>query len=455
MIRPEDGRQIAGVRPALWPVALAVAVRLGIWVFVPGERYASDEAGYVQAGVTLATTGEQDLFWPPLTGWLVAFAHTLWPGASIKVIRLLWIAMDIGCVCAVRVLAWRVASAMFSATPEKAARMATLATLAYALYLPAISHAQFVTSETLSLLQLLLSLVMLTLPAAGIAAFAAAGALTGTLVLTRTSLLPVAAFQIDAAFRKPIGALPRALAFLLVAMTPVGLITAKNAGATGEVTVSRNAAYNLYIGNQPFYAEDLNLFSPRATPEQIEFRRQLFTNQLVYPDLTAQQMQQQATAWIVANPLTFMQRVVGRLARVFVPKTDVLELLGGEASAGIFKLAPLALLVLTNLQWTFVLFGGIFGVAVMWRATPDYGRLWLMTILGCTVLCLVAISKPRYSFVFDPLLLIGAVMVSLEPARAWSYLKTRDRWMLFALAAFLAWGWVAWLIFSLTSRAAL
>ena len=455
MIRPEDGRQIAGTRPVLWPVALAVAVRLGIWVLVPGSRYASDEAGYVQAGVTLATTGEQDLFWPPLTGWLVALVHAIWSGASIKAIRLLWIAMDIGCVWAVRTLAWRVASAMFSETPARAARCTTMATLAYALYLPAISHAQFVTSETLSLLQLLLSLVMLTLPGAGIGAFAAAGVLTGTLVLTRTSLLPVAAFQIDAAFRKPIGALPRALAFLIVAMIPVGVITARNAGATGEVTVSRNAAYNLYIGNQPFYAEDLNLFSPRATPEQIEFRRQMFNNELVYPNLTAAEMQQQATAWIVAHPVTFMQRMVGRLARVFVPKTDVLELLGGEAAAGVFAPAPLALLLLTNLQWTLVLFAGIAGVAAMWRAVPDYGRLWLFTILGCTVLCLVAISKPRYSFVFDPLLIIAAAVVAQDPARAWSYLRRRDRWIVFGLAAFFIWGWIAWLIFSLTSRAAL
>ena len=68
-------------------------------------------------------------------------------------------------------------------------------------------------------------------------------------------------------------------------------VVAWNSLEYGEATLSRNAAYNLYIGNRDFYAEDLDLFHPRATREQIEFRRQMFAGTLQYPTGTAAQLQ--------------------------------------------------------------------------------------------------------------------------------------------------------------------
>ncbi len=220
----------------------------------------------------------------------------------------------------------------------------------------------------------------------------------------------------------------------------------------GEATIARNSAYNLYIGNRDFYAEDLNLFSPRATPEQIEFRRQFFSGQESYPTLTAAELQREALAWIGAHPATFARRALGRLARVFAPRTDVLELAGGEQAAGVFSPPSIALLGLANIEWTVMLFGGVLGLIALRHRDRGTFMLFAATIAGSLVLCLIAIAKPRYSFVFDPLLLLCACAFLLQPRQSIATFTRSDRWWLVAVFAFLAWAWIAWLIFAFSSR---
>jgi hypothetical protein len=216
--------------------------------------------------------------------------------------------------------------------------------------------------------------------------------------------------------------------------------------------LSRNAAYNLYIGNQDFYAEDLNLFAPRATPEQIAFRRQFFAGTLQYPSGTAAELQRAALQWIADHPLQFLRRAAGRLARVFAPKTDVLELIGGEAAAGVFSPVSLAILGLANLQWTWFLFAGVFGLAMLVDRGRPFGATLVWTIAGCLLLCLVAISKPRYSFVFDPLLILSSMLVLAVPAPERAAAWQRHRRVLIPVGLFLGWGWIAWTIFAMSSR---
>ena len=438
-------------------MALAIILRLGVWALIPASRFASDEQGYLQAGSALAATGEQDLFWPPFTGWLVALVKTLLPAAPLSAIRLLWIAMDIGCVLAVRTLAQRTALAVFRSTPQRVAVYTTLATAAYALYLPAISHAQFVTSETPALLQLLGVLVLLTGPGLTAPRFAAAGVVTGTLVLTRPSLLPLLVLLPVASVAGSWGRgnLRAAAIFVMAGALPIGAVMVRNWSTIGELTISHNAAYNLYIGNQDLYAEDLNLFRPMATPEQIEFRRQYFSGELQYPALSPSEFQREGVAWIGRHPVTFVRRALGRLARVFVPKTDVLELAGGERVAGVFTPAAIALLLGANLQWTAILFGGIVGLVWIYRTGPGPGGIYLATLAGSLALCVIAISKPRYSFMFDPLLIMGLVPVAMAPREVFAGLTSADRRWLAATWVFFAWGWVAWLIFAVSSRASL
>ena len=444
-------------RPA-WPLVLAVAVRIAAWLVVPAGRFASDEESYFQVATALLLRGEQDLFWPPLTGWLIAAARWTLGTDVVTTVRLVWLTLDIACVVAVRALAGRVAMAVCGRETARAARFTAMATAGYALYLPAISHAQFMTSETPALLQVLVVLLLLTTRGAGTGIFAAAGLVAGTLVLTRPSVLPLLVFLPVArwigADRKARRLVP-IVACIVMGTAVIGAAMVRNQVLSGEFTLARNSAYNLYIGNRDMYGEDLDLFSPRATPGQIEFRPQMWSGELEYPVQSPAELQREALGWIADRPGVFVRRAVGRLARVFAPRTDVLELVGGERSAGIFSPASLGLLAVANAQWTVVLFAGIPGLVVLLRLNREWGTTLVATVLGALPLCLIAIAKPRYSFVFDPVLLIGAVLFMSAPRWHWAGLGRGERWLVAALSGFVLWGWTAWLVFAVTSRMAL
>ena len=280
----------------------------------------------------------------------------------------------------------------------------------------------------------------------------AGGALTGVLILTRPSLLPLlvlwpAGVALNHRDRVPWAAVA---GFVAMASFVVGGYAWRNLVVAGQFTLATNSAYNLYIGNREMYAEDLNLFSPRATAEQVEFRRQQWDGTLVHPALTPAELQREAVKWMAAHPLQFVRRAAGRLARVFAPRTDVLELVGGEAAAGVFSARSLGVLAIANLQWLFALVAGVIGLVALRRTAT--GRMFALTVAGSVALCLVAISKPRYSFVFDPILIVAAVTFASAPGESWRRLDRRDRWILAGVFAFLAWGWIAWLIFAFTSR---
>jgi hypothetical protein len=439
----------------LWPVAVATVVRLLVWAALPHTHFASDEDSYHRVATALVTTGEQDLFWPPGTGWLIALVATILRTTDPRWLRLAWIAIDIGCVLAVRVLAARIAGA--SDPRIDARRFVTLATLAYALYLPAIAFSQFTTSETPALLGVLGAAALITGRTLSAWHAAGAGLLLGGVAITRPSLLPLLLFVPAALWlgqRAPLQ-LRRAAVVVVVAATVVSAVVVRNLWMGGGPTIAQNSAYNLYIGNRDLYAEDLDLFHPVATAGQIEFRRQYWSGTLDYPTESPAALQRAALAWIAEHPGQFARRALGRLARVFAPKTDVLELLGGERRAGIFSAPSLALLTVANAQWIAVLFGGLVGLVALWRMQPPLGTVFAAIVLGSLPLCLVAISKPRYAFTFEPLLLLAAMYVLFARAQVAAALARRHRWFVAACAAFLVWGWGAWIVFAITSRVGL
>jgi len=120
----------------------------------------------------------------------------------------------------------------------------------------------------------------------------------------------------------------------------------------------------------------------------------------------------------------------------------------------VFSVRSLTLLGLANLQWAWMLFAGALGLAVLFDRDRRLGITFLSTIAGCVALCLVAIAKPRYSFVFDPLLILGATLATLVAADSLQATWRRHRVVLASAYVFLAWGWIAWTIFSLSSRLA-
>jgi hypothetical protein len=371
------------------------------------------------------------------------------------VVRFAWIVMDAACAAAIFVLAKRLGRSIWPVSADRPQRLATIATIGYAVYLPAVSHAQFVTSEIPALLGTLLMLVLVTTPAVSLGHFMGAGAVAGVVCLTRPSLLPLLVLVPAAAtLGSPRKRLSWPLAFIAIGALIIGAYVTRNWLAAGEATISTNSAYNLFIGNRDMYAEDLNLFAPRATPEQIEFRRQQFSGELPPFTQTPAESQRLALEWIRAHPLAFVQRALGRVARVFVPRTDVLELIGGQQAAGVFSAPSLTLLTITNLQWAVVLFGGLVGLFALRHVRSDWWMLLVSVIAGAVVLCTVAISKPRYSFVFDPLLILCASYLALDRGRALASLTKQDRLALAAIVAFLLWGWIAFAIFSVSSRAA-
>lgn len=446
---------ISSLTTSIWPIALALLIRLTVWLAIPATRFASDEDSYYQVGTALLQ-GHQDVFWPPVTGWLIALIRLITGSDSLAVVRLAWIAMDGACAGAIDVLARRLGRSLWPMDTTRAGRLAGFATIAYALYLPAISYAQFVTSEIPALLATLLMLMFVTAPNASLGYWLAGGAMAGLMVLTRPSLLPLLlVVPATAAVRRRPIAYANAIAFVAIGATIVGAHVARNWHQAGELTISTNSAYNLYIGNRDHYVEDLDLFDPRATPEQIEFRRQQFSGQLPPFTQTSAESQRLALEWIREHPVLFAKRALGRLARVFVPRTDVIELAGGEARAGVFAPASLLLLAIANVQWALVLFGGLIGLFVLRHRDQGWALLFAAVIAGALVLCLVAISKPRYSFVFDPLLIMCAASLWLDRQAARRWLTPADRRGLAIACAFILWGWIAFAIFAVTSRTAM
>ena len=439
----------------LWPAAVAIAIRLVTWVVLPHNRFASDEDSYYRVATTLLTTGQQDLFWPPVTGWLIALVASILQTTDIQWIRLSWIVMDATCVLAVYLLASTVSGGL--AAPDRQRAFVTATTLGYGLYLPAISFAQFATSEIPALCFVLLALMLLVRDGYSGARALGVGLTLGVLSVTRPSLVPlVLVLPIAKALQLPV---PQAVRLTTIAVLAsgvvIGAVALRNYWIAGELTIAQNSAYNLYIGNRELYAEDLDLFHPVATAGQIEFRRQFFSGELTYPTQRPEELQREALQWIADHPGQFGRRMLGRLARVFAPKTDVLELVGGERQVGVLNPRALLILGIANVQWVVVLFVGLVGLLGLYRLQPRVGTLFVATVLGSIPLCLIAISKPRYAFTFEPILLIGAMYFFFARQRVLAALSRRDRWVAAACAMFLVWGWAAWLIFATTSRVAL
>ena len=228
-------------------------------------------------------------------------------------------------------------------TRQPAGAIGNLAALAYAVYLPAISFSQFATSEIPALLFVLLALVLLSSEHAGAGHFLAAGVCTGLLSVTRPSLLPLLVFlpAVVVRQRRSRDGWRQAGLFVAATVVVISAVVVRNLVLHGQFTIAQNSAYNLYIGNRDLYAEDLDLFHPVATAGQIEFRRQFFAGELTYPAQSPAELQREAIAWIAAHPGVFVRRMLGRLARVLAPKTDVLELVGGERAAGSSRRPPL------------------------------------------------------------------------------------------------------------------
>ena len=328
--------------------------------------------------------------------------------------------------------------------------------LAYALYLPAISHAQFVTSEMPALLLVLTSLALITAPSRSLASAVGAAVSIGLLVLVRANLAPLAALMPAAALSdlpRPVWFRRTALVLAIAASIPAAVV-AHNRITYGEATLSRNAAYNLYIGNRDFYAEDLDLIHPRATPEQIEFRRRMFAGTLG--------VSVRHRARTAARRHGLDRRSSGNLPSqgrwspgpCFCAKNGRARTRWRRSGRRHLLAAVADTVGIANLQWMLILAAGVPGLALLLARNQRIGLVLVATIAGSVALCLVAIAKPRYSFVFDPLLILAGAFFMMSPRAERLATLQRSRVAIAVVFAFLVWGWVAWTIFAVSSRLA-
>jgi hypothetical protein len=238
---------------------------------------------------------------------------------------------------------------------------------------------------------------------------------------------------------------------LAVAAVVVLAYVGRNQIVTGHPVLADNGPYNLYRGNGPVYQEDLNLFAPRATADQIAYRKLRAADGLEPPlTLTPAEMQREAFSYIRAHPGLFARRALGRLARLTVPRTEHLTLLGGEERIRIEDGRAVALMLLGMAEFAPLLWLGTVGLVGLRRQARPWGNRFCAVVVGGVPPALIAISKPRFGFVFEPLLLIATAAFLLH-AQAWRPLLRRPG--VIAISAFYAWAWVAWLIFGVTSRA--
>lgn len=91
-------------------ISLAVTARLFVWVLIPADRFASDERIYYNAGISLATKGTQDIYLPPMVGWLIAVLRFVWANGGVRSLRFAWVTMDLAAAFLLWLIAKRVAA---------------------------------------------------------------------------------------------------------------------------------------------------------------------------------------------------------------------------------------------------------------------------------------------------------------------------------------------------------
>ncbi|MCK5880964.1 MAG: hypothetical protein KAG18_03750 [Sinobacterium sp.] len=419
----------------------ALLLRVFFWTLLPENHFVTDEGVYFQGGINIVQ-GAANYFFPPLVQLIVAILYSIFDTNNVEVFRLFWVFLDVLNVA----LVYSISKCVF-----RSHQVACLSSLFYALYLPALGFSVTVTSEVPSVLLVLSSLLLiLKYGWKNSLVCMVVGLLCGLLILARTNMLLiipsfslVAYYFYRASFRNIV-------LFIGVSSSVLFSFITYNGVMNNSWEIASNSSFNLYVGNRENYSEDLNLFNPFATDAQKADRKR---GGYQVEELTDRQMRDQAVDYILQHPLVFIQRAIGRLARVFVPKTSAIKVIGGEKSGSVFRGAALLILGGSLLQWMFVLSFGSLKVFNDLVARKVEAWTFSFYILSSVALCLIAISKPRYSFMFDPILIIYASSAILNFKHEWkTFLSNPYKYYFVFFTVFILWAWIAWFIFTLSSR---
>jgi hypothetical protein len=425
----------------------SIFFRLYLWFLLRDSGYASDEQGYYETGINFFKNGYLDNTWPPIVPILIAFLNYFF-NENLSLFRFVWNIFDLLNILLIFIITKKILISNF-----KNRNLAPyLAALLYSTYIPAISFAQFLTSETFSLFLILLS-TSIFIKKTSIINYFFIFLILSILILCRTNLLPiiilvavVACYNLKKSIYKKVTFF---LFFVLLGYSSLFFYLAYNYTLYGKLTLTYGSSYNLYIGNREHYTEDLNIFNPLATKKQILDRRPNAERETL--DFTQDEMKELAINYIKDNPAQFLRRSLGRFARIFSPKTSQLQIIGGEGSYSVTHMYSYILLALTFLQYFFFLFFGLMSFTSFSIYSSKHKQIFISIILSALPLCLIAISKPRYSFPFDFIFIIYSISFFFDPKLYFRNIKKNYK-LNFTLVILLSWFWISWIIFSLSSR---
>lgn len=456
-------------------ILVAGALRFGFWLLTHNDAPFGDEDCQLAHARDMVLTGNQHVFWPPMSIWLSAGLIRLWDTADHQIIRFVWFMLDV-CNC---VLVYAVCLRLFDR------KVGFWAAFLYAIYPAAIARAVFMTSEVPTILFLHLGILVLFLSwqkshlAYGLLAgmFFALSSLSRGTSITLLFLFPAASLLIPAAGKS--GARRLAVgAVMLIGGLALWLpwVTHNRLVGGQWIVISTNASANLAQSTDPKRSHahgDLFIIHPRATREQIELRKRVLsasgvpaeadagepgrTNVVPLRDQTpAQQFalnrihRKEAARSIRAAPGSYAVSCIGRFARVWALDTHVKSLFGQEQWGAGFGPPVLLLMAWSNLIFVFAALAGVVGLVMTKGRIVQF--IGVIYVLGPLIPCALVIGKPRYHLSAIPLLLGFGVWAFLNRRIWWPEVSRRVLTIVGACWAFLGWTWIAWIIFCYTSR---
>jgi len=470
-------------------VALALSVRIAAWFLIPRAEFghSGDEVSYYRCAMRLTLLGDQDLFWAPMSGWVIAAASTLLGTEKVHLLRLIWVFID-GLNVALIFGVTRRLCQLGSALPLAKGRFGLphAAAMSYALYLPAIGYAVHLTSEALSLSFLLASLwVADWRPPFRLWRMAAAGCLAGGMVLTRPNLAPVAVMlaAVIAAMNwraRPLWQgvlLPTGLLVALAALLPAAWIL-RNYALTGYLFLNLSYPQGYYRAAMATYEEDLRFVKSQPSNYEAANRRayyerhQRLNEELAKVEATSTRKACQeaiVSGLLKVRPLTpqevfekrtesirrvtkdmkaaslpeQVRRGTSRLMRSLAPKTGTFDLV--SRARPLLDPLKFGLFALANVQWGIALTLGLAGLLAGAGLDLQPRLLLLAVIAGGLAATPFAHGEPRYSFPVEFAFIIAATGFIWDFRRSWRALLG-SRWRMaafFTALVFLGWTWIA------------
>lgn len=462
-------------------------IRFLFWLIVPKNEFglSGDEVSYYRCGLSLSLLGRQDIFWAPMTGWIIAFLNILLGTEKIFVFRLFWVILDTFNILFIYLLSKKILFTYKEKVDLHNLKISFFSSLFYCLYLPSIGYANHITSEIPSLFFLLGMLLLLDFNAPfEFKRMIIAGLLGGLMILTRPNLaavIPLIAIGIlFMNYRKNkllITFIYLGIYILFSILLPL-FWSLRNYINTGYLFLNLSYPSGFLRAQMRDYVEDLRLIDSYPTKYEINARISLkekyknLNSELLKINNTLDRLERQkllkngllnvkglspkevfekkseaikkiSDVWEPADLIELLRRGFTRMLRTLAPKTGVFDIVSSDLK--FFHPYKLILFSIANLQWFFILFFGFAGIFSN-CSINIYGRLMLLLIIfGCLISSFFAHGEPRYSFPIEHCFIILSFSFILNIGDTLkNLLRSKISLILFCIVnAIVFWGWLS------------